>query len=169
MKKKFFLLFIFFTFIGFVFGCCSSALAKEAFTAEVTKIIDGDSLIARAGRKKYEIRLYGIDAPEYDQPYSDKAKKLVKNTILGRQVQVVPVEWDRYHRLVAIVYYDGESINQRLISSGLAWYYPKYCKIDICKTWKRSGKKAKNLRKNLWSDSSPMAPWKWKQNKYKRK
>lgn len=150
--------------------CFSShAFAKKPFTAIVTKVIDGDSLKVRAGRKNYEIRLYGIDAPEYDQPYASKAKKLVKKTILGKKVDVTPVEWDRYHRLVAIVERDGQSINKRLISSGLAWYYPRYCKMKVCGSWKQEGKKSRKARKNIWSTSSSVAPWKWKRDKHKRK
>lgn len=149
--------------------CFSShAFAGKAFTAIVTKVIDGDSLKVRAGQKNYEIRLYGIDAPEYDQPYAAKAKKLVNKAILGKKVLVTPVEWDRYHRLVAIVDCDGQSINRQLLSSGLAWYYPKYCKMKVCRDWKQEEKNSKNKKNNIWSTSSSVAPWKWKQDKHKR-
>lgn len=149
--------------------CSTIVFAKKPFTAKVTKIIDGDSLKVREGKKVYEIRLYGIDAPEYDQPYSSKAKKLVKRTILGKRVSIIPVEWDKYHRLVAIVFYKDEAINERLLSRGLAWYYPKYCKKSVCQSWKRTAKTAKKNKQNIWSDSSSVAPWKWKYNKHKRK
>ena len=152
----------------FSFDFTVSAFAQKSFTAEIVKIIDGDSLKARNGKKLYEIRLYGIDAPEYDQPYASKAKKLVKKIILGKKVNVVPVEWDKYHRLVAIVNFKDQSINKRLLSSGLAWYYPKYCKMSICKEWKQEGKKAKKRGENIWSDPLSMAPWKWKYIKHKR-
>lgn len=150
--------------------CFSShVLAKKPFTAIVTKVIDGDSLEVKAGRKTYEIRLYGIDAPEYDQPYGSKAKKLVKTTILGKRVDITPVEWDKYHRLVAIVERDGQSVNKRLIKSGLAWYYPRYCTKKVCRSWKQEEKDSRKRKKNIWSTSSSVAPWKWKRDKHRRK
>lgn len=145
------------------------AFAQRPFTAVVTSIIDGDSIKVRDGRKKYEIRLYGIDAPEYGQPYGAKAKKLVKKTILRKKVHVIPVERDKYNRLVAIILYDGKSINKRLISSGLAWYYPKYCKMRVCRDWRKEWKKAQKRRRNIWKNSSAKAPWKWRQEQYKKK
>lgn len=154
---------------GSILFCSSSVCAKKAFTAKVTKIIDGDSIKVRAGKKVYEIRLYGIDAPEYDQPYSSKAKKLVSGTIKGKTVSVLPVERDRYNRLVAIVFYNDETINERLLRHGLAWYYPKYCKKSVCKSWKKIGKIAKKDKKNIWSDPSSVAPWKWKYAKHSKK
>lgn len=171
MKKPFVIL-----VLPFLLSCCvlfysGVVFAKKPFTAKVTKIIDGDSLKVRAGKKVYEIRLYGIDAPEYDQPYSSKAKKLVKQTILGKRVTIIPVEWDKYHRLVAIVFYNNEAINERLLRRGLAWYYPKYCKMSVCRSWKITGKTARKNKQNIWSDSSSVAPWKWrhhKHNKHKR-
>lgn len=152
----------------FVLCFSSHAFAKKPFTAIVTKVIDGDSLKVRAGRKNYEIRLYGIDAPEYDQPYASKAKKLVKKAILGKKVLVTPVEWDRYHRLVAMVDHDDQSINKWLITSGLAWYYPRYCKMKVCRDWKQEGEKSRERKKNIWSTSLSVAPWKWKRDKHKR-
>lgn len=169
MKRPFVLLSLLIFFSATIMFCSSLVYAKKAFTAKVTKIIDGDSIKVRTGKKVYEIRLYGIDAPEYDQPYSAKAKKLVKKTIKGKTVTVLPVEWDKYNRLVAIVSYNDETINERLLSRGLAWYYPKYCKKSVCKSWKKTGKTAKKHKQNIWSDPSSVAPWRWKYNKHKRK
>jgi len=169
MKRPFFVLSILLFFTICFLSFSSTVFAKKPFTAKVTKIIDGDSLKVRDGKKMYEIRLYGIDAPEYDQPYSSKAKKLVKQTILGKRVTIIPVEWDKYQRLVAIVSYKDEAINERLLRRGLAWYYPKYCKMSVCRSWKKTGKTAKKNKQNIWSDSTSVAPWKWKYNKHIRK
>lgn len=169
MKRSSLILSVLIFSAGCVFFCSNDVFAKKPFTGVVTKIIDGDSLKVRQGKKSYEIRLYGVDAPEYDQPYSSAAKKLVKQTILGKRVDVIPVEWDRYHRLVAIVSYGGNTINERLLQYGLAWYYPKYCKKSVCQNWKKIGKIAKKNKKNIWSDPSSVAPWTWKYNKHKKK
>ena len=169
MKRPFVVVFILVFSAGCFLSFSSTVFAIKQFTAKVTKIIDGDSLKVRNGKKVYEIRLYGIDAPEYDQPYASKARKLVKRRILGKRVNIDPVEWDKYHRLVAIVSYKDEAINERLLRYGLAWYYPKYCKMSFCRSWKKIGKKAKKEKQNIWSYSDPVAPWKWRYNKHKGK
>lgn len=140
---------------------------QDPFTARVTKVIDGDSIEVRSGKKKYEVRLYGIDAPEYDQPFAASAKKYVKKSILDKKVSILPVDEDRYGRLVAIVKRGQSTINERLLERGLAWYYPKYCKKRVCSSWKKKSKSAKKKRKNIWSDADPIAPWRWKYNKQK--
>jgi endonuclease YncB( thermonuclease family) len=143
--------------------------AKKTFFAKVTKVIDGDSLKVRDEIKSYEIRLYGIDAPEYDQPYAREAKGMVKNIALGQQVQIVPVEWDKYGRLVAIVNVGQSSVNSELLRNGLAWYYPRYCKMRVCGVWKETAKEARRKRINIWSRDTSVAPWRWKQIKYQSK
>lgn len=167
-KSNYFIVFTVF----FVFLCNTGELpagtsTMKPFVAKVTKVIDGDSLKVRKGKKNYELRLYGIDAPEYDQPFAGKAKKFVKKKISGKKVQVIPIERDKYKRLVAIVVLGDETINYELLRHGLAWYYPKYCKKRICSSWKKESKAAKKKKKNIWSDPSPVSPWKWKYYKHK--
>ena len=54
-----------------------SDLAAGQYTAEVTKIIDGDSIVVNYKNQSVKVRLWGIDTPEYKQAYSKAAKKLV--------------------------------------------------------------------------------------------
>ena len=60
--------------IIFYFSACFSAPQQETVAAAVDYIIDGDSLVIRRDTRTMEVRLWGIDAPEYDQPDSDSAK-----------------------------------------------------------------------------------------------
>lgn len=52
----------------------------EELVGKVIGIIDGDTIVVRAGRTVEKVRLSGIDCPErflfnpkYSQPYADKA------------------------------------------------------------------------------------------------
>lgn len=153
----------------FVFALVpTNDMAAKNFHGTVTKVIDGDSMRIKTESGDYEVRLYGIDAPEYDQNYAQEAKMKVKRALYRKRVKVIPVEWDKYKRLVAIVEYsDDSSINELLLRNGLAWYYPKYCKKRICGSWKQVARKAREKKLNIWSENSPVAPWRWKQRKYK--
>jgi endonuclease YncB( thermonuclease family) len=131
----------------------------------VKKVIDGDSLLVVSGKKTIAIRLYGVDCPEYDQPFSPEAKALLRKRVHGKKVLVQPEYYDSYKRLVAIVQYDDQMLNGELVQAGLAWVYPQYCRKKICKSWERMENSAKNQNRGIWSSTPPVPPWKWKRMK----
>jgi len=158
------------TLLFFLLTCTvCPANARTPFTGVVKKIIDGDSLLIKAGRKTIEVRLYGIDCPEYDQPFSAAAKALVRRKVYGKKVLVQPLYTDSYRRLVAIVTYGDHTLNSDLVQSGLAWIYPQYCRKKICRAWQEREESARTMKKGIWSRSRPISPWKWKKQKRSQK
>ncbi len=140
----------------------SSNKEKHSFLATVTKIVDGDTFeISRAGRTE-TIRLWGIDSPEWDQPYSNEAKYLLMKTVLDTQILIHPFYYDKFGRLIASVNRSGQNINQLLVEKGLAWVHIYYCNKEICKIWKTKQGNARKQRIGLWSKSQPVPPWQWK-------
>ena len=152
-------------FAVFLTSLVSQALAGDAFYGSVAKVIDGDSLVIVSGNKKIEVRLYGVDAPEWDQPFSPEAKALVRQCVYGRKVLVQPEYFDSYKRLVAIVQYDDQILNGELVQAGLAWVYPHYCHKNICNSWKGMEKSAQKQKIGMWSSTPPIPPWQWKRMK----
>ncbi len=136
--------------------------ASDNFQAKVIKIIDGDSLVVRYQGKAIEVRMWGIDAPEWQQPYSQKAKEFTRRRLTNRWVTIEPKDRDDYKRLVAVVWLGKESINEEMIERGLAWVHIYYCKESICNSWKDVEKKALNERVGLWAGTNPVPPWVWK-------
>lgn len=139
--------------------------ANEAFIGTVKKIIDGDSLLIVSGTRTIEVRLYGIDCPEYDQPFAAYAKAQVKKLVYGETVLVHPAYFDSYNRQVAIVIHGGETLNGELVRRGLAWVYPRYCRKKVCDSWKKMERAAINDKRGLWSRSEAISPWSWKRMK----
>lgn len=96
------------------------------------KVIDGDSL--RRGGK--EIRLYGIDAPEYRQTCGDamnrpypcgrEAASALRGLVEGRQVSCRTIETDRYLRDVSLCEVDGGSLNEAMVRDGWATAYLRH-------------------------------------------
>jgi endonuclease YncB( thermonuclease family) len=144
----------------------SPSLAKEPFVGTVKKNIDGDSLVIFSGKKRIEVRLYGVDCPEYNQPFSNEAKALARKRVYGKKVLVRPEYYDYYKRLVAIVEYRDQTLNSELVRAGLAWVYPKFCRKQICKSWKKMENSAKMEKKGIWSTTQSIPPWKWKRIKH---
>lgn len=143
----------------------SPAMAKEPFFASVKRIIDGDSLLVVSGKKTIEIRLYGVDCPEYNQPFSNEAKSLAEKEVYGQKVLVKPEYYDSYKRLVAIVEYENQILNSELVGAGLAWVYPQYCRKEVCKSWKNMEDSARKSQRGMWGGSPPIPPWEWKKMK----
>ena len=140
----------------------SSGFASEAFVGSVKKIIDGDSLLIVSAHKTIEVRLYGIDCPEYRQPFSNAAKKMVQKKVGGQNVLVRPEYYDKYERMVAIVQYGDDTLNSELVRAGLAWVSPYFCRKDICTAWQQLEISARESQRGLWREKQPVPPWQWK-------
>lgn len=129
----------------------------------VFKVMDGDSLRVKKGGKVYEIRLYGIDTPEYGQRYGGKAKRFTKARTYKKTVSIQDKDVDQYGRIVALVKSQGRLVNQELVTAGLAWVYPRYClDTKICNSMQKDEKRARKARRGLWKDTHPLPPWEWR-------
>lgn len=130
----------------------------------VVGVIDGDTADIRLESGMIRIRFHAIDAPESGQPNGKAAKAALSQLIFGKAVEVEPFEQDRYDRLVARVWLDGQDINAAMIKSGNAWTYrryanePAYCEYE---------KAARDLGRGLWRlpPAERVAPWEWRQRK----
>ncbi|MDD2465094.1 MAG: thermonuclease family protein [Desulfobulbus sp.] len=152
-----------FGFVVFI-GLYSSALA---FDAEVTRILDGDSFRVRQGHTITEIRLYGIDCPEYRQAGWKQAKKMTQ-TLLGKgTIEIQPMDTDRYGRTVALVRTQGRLVNAELVRTGWAWVYRRYCHAQpLCRELENFEQEAQNGRRGIWQKNPPTPPWVWKRQNH---
>ena len=115
-----------------------------------TKVIDGDSLIVNGK----EIRLSGIDAPEFFQVCYDKngkeyecgqkAKKVLES-LVGKDIKCKTLEVDRYKREVAICFSRGKNINKEMVRRGWAVAYTLYTN-----DYEKAEIEAKEKRKGIW-------------------
>lgn len=141
------------------------AHAEITLTGKVTKIIDGDSVLVLQRGLYHEVRLWGIDCPEYDQPYAVAAGKLVKTLLRGKIVTVKVKNRDMYGREVGVIHRGTLNVNEELIRQGAAWVYGRYCRESICREWKKLETRARSEQQGLWSGKNVIAPWKWRRSK----
>ncbi len=138
------------------------AQGERSFPAKVRKVRDGDSILVEKEGASYEIRLYGIDAPEYHQLGGREARFWLQENIAGKTVGIRVINRDRYDRLVAIVTSAGKNINEELVALGLVQVYDRYCRQEICKHWKQQQRVARQKRWGLWRQRHPVSPWIWR-------
>ena len=132
--------------------------ALFALALVVVGVSDGDTLTVQDGGVKTVLRLAEIDAPERTQPYSQVSRRNLEALCRhAKQIDIEPVETDRYGRTVAHVHCDGVHVNWRQVEDGLAWCFTRYLKQpDICLPLERA---ARDQKRGLWRESESVAPW----------
>lgn len=136
----------------------------EVFSADVVKVIDGDTLEVRHQGRTLRVRLFGIDTPEWQQEFSHQAEEFTRQRVERQRVELRSKDQDKYGRLVAVVHVGGDSLNEELLREGLAWVHIYYCKEPICRKWRQLEQEARIARRGLWKNDTPVPPWKWKQS-----
>src|SRR6478736_9024754 len=94
----------------------------------VERVVDGDTVIVRAGGGALRVRLLGIDTPETVDPdrpvgcFGPEASAYTKHLLTGRSVTLVYDRelHDRYGRLLAYIYLGGKFVNAALVELGYA-------------------------------------------------
>lgn len=86
-------------------------------------VVDGDTIKIQ----KTQIRLFGVDAPELNHPYGQKAKWAMVRLCKGHTVRAEITENDAYGRTVAKCFLpDGRDLSAELVKQGLAIDWPKF-------------------------------------------
>lgn len=114
--------------------------------------IDGDSL--RQGDA--EIRLHGIDAPEYQQACRDRAgaewpcgrqaSYFLQDLVRGKTVVCTSLERDRYQRIVASCEAGGIRLNREMVKEGWAIAYRRHSTSYVA-----SEEEARRARRGIWA------------------
>ena len=96
------------------------------------QVVDGDSL--RNGDT--DIRLYGIDAPEYRQSCFDKNKleypcgkqeaNILRGLVKDHDVNCSSIDTDRYGRAVSVCKIDRLELNAEMVKQGWAVAYARH-------------------------------------------
>lgn len=116
-------------------------------------VLDGDSI--RVSRK--EVRLFGIDAPEYSQTCFNKknieyncglnSKEFLIKLIGGKKIDCFYAQKDKYDRFLAKCYLDNLSINEEIIKNGMAVVY-NFTESD--EVIDKLEEQAKNKKIGIW-------------------
>lgn len=135
-----------------------------AYQAKVKNVHDGDSIAVYGPDEQIvNVRLYGIDAPEFKQAYGYQAKTRLRKLAGRKTLEITPVDTDRFGRTVALVYdADGRMLNETMVAEGLAWVYEKYCHKDLCENLRTLQEAARQERRGLWTDPDPQKPEDWR-------
>ncbi|MCX6007906.1 MAG: thermonuclease family protein [Chloroflexi bacterium] len=139
----------------------AGASGSNRIEAEVTKVIDGDTIEVSIKGVQYKLRYIGVDAPEPDSidtntrniamKAADKNSELVRDRTVEIEKDVS--ETDRYGRLLRYVYAGGFMVNAELVKCGYAQAvsYPPDIKYQSLFSSLQAGAKASKV--GLWGSS----------------
>ena len=131
-------------------------------TAEVVRIVDGDTVVLRLRGDETTVRLIGVDTPETVHPrrpveaYGKEASRFLTNLLAGESVylQSEPGNTvDRYGRTLGYLYRvpDGLFVNLEIVRQGYGHAYTKYpfTHMDLFRFYES---KARDAGRGLWGD-----------------
>jgi endonuclease YncB( thermonuclease family) len=125
-------------------------------TAQVLRVVDGDTLVIEGSQGTEKIRIGQIDAPEKSQAYGPQATACLANLVANKQVSVCRDGGDRYGRTIANLIVNGADVGTQLVAKGCAWAYDKY--LEDQSVLPTLQDQAKSGGRGLWAANST-APW----------
>ena len=130
-------------------------------SATVTRVVDGDTLVVKVGRRTERARMIGIDTPEsvkqdtpvecFGREAAARTRELLPSGTTVRLLRDVE-ERDDYGRLLVYVYRagDGMFINLALVSEGFAEAKSYPPNVARNAELKQAGFEARAARRGLW-------------------
>lgn len=135
----------------------------EEIHGKVISVADGDTLtILTSEKRSLRVRLAGIDAPEYGQPYGNRSWASLAELCARKEARVTAAGKDRYSRTLGRVHCAGVDANAEQVRRGMAWVFDRYA-TDA--TLYAEQDAARAARRGLWAWSKPIAPWDWREAK----
>lgn len=143
----------------------------------LSRVIDGDTIAALTNGGWFQqpgsqrIRLYGIDAPEMDQPGGGEAARHLQQLLGGRRTLWLETrDTDRYGRTVGLLWPRPgrlqDSYNYRMVRDGQARAYMLQGPADRA-VFTQAEQEARRQRRGIWKreKTARTAPWEHRQRR----
>jgi endonuclease YncB( thermonuclease family)/thiol-disulfide isomerase/thioredoxin len=142
----------------------ASPASAIVLRAKVAEVRDGKSLVVVNGSRSLTVILVAVDTPDLLQEYGDVAREHLASLVLGKEVQIEFTQLQTTS-VVGKVVYNNADIGLQIIRDGVAWY-DKSNDQDLSgaerTVYVAAEQAARNERRGLWHDGSPMPPWVWR-------
>jgi len=126
----------------------------------IETIHDGDTVTCLDTEgKRQKVRLVGIDAPEFGQPFGDAARRALATKLAGGAVRVEGDARDQHGRLLGTLWIDDRNVNRELVAEGWAWVFGGFAPDDALLAAEADARRG---RRGLWADPQAVSPAHWR-------
>ena len=132
----------------------------------VDRVLDGDTILGVDAEQP--VRLWGVDAPELDQPGGEQAAQHLRSLApAGKVIRMLVVKEDLKELLLVILGDSGgQATNNRMVADGWAFHInTSDSRGNSCLY--TAQRYARDLRYGLWAmyDDGGVRPWDWHRGK----
>lgn len=136
-------------------GALVLALGQAALATEASfvRAADGDSLVVEVEGLQAELRLIGVDCPEFRQQWGKEAQAFSERFASAGPLRLTfdKERRDRYHRALAYVWRGNRMLNEELVREGLAVVYCLKRNRTYCERFQRAEEEARAARRGFWA------------------
>jgi endonuclease YncB( thermonuclease family) len=136
-------------------------VCAQSYNGTVIRVIDGDTFVFQTEDGSFTVRMYGIDAPERDQPFSEESAEFLSK-YLHKDAVFKANGTDRYGRRLGTLFIDGKDVNLLSLKGGYSWHFKRYSSDQ---QYANAEEYARKNKIGLWALPNPIPPWEWRQAK----
>ncbi len=135
-------------------------------SAQVVRVVDGDTIEVAIGGENYRVRYIGINTPETVDPrrpvqcFGREASQRNRELVDGKMVELEKdvSETDDFGRLLRYVWVDGEMVNAALVRDGFAQAMSYPPDIKYQDLFLQLAREAREAGRGLWSGCLTPSP-----------
>lgn len=150
-----------FRFFVFVFLMVPTALFSQGSRGRIVRMIEGDIFLFQTRDSTFRVNMYGIDAPEPGQAFSDKTVEFME-TFLWAEAEIRIKKNINQTGISAVLYINDRNMNKELVKRGYAWHNKIHSNdAELA----RAEMRAREKKEGLWIDVNPASPWDFRKGK----
>lgn len=138
----------------------------EIISGQVIGIVDGDTLVfVDVKNQQHMIRLAGIDAPEKEQNFGQRARTSLSAMSADQKATADCRKRGPNRHEICVVTVGGKDLGLEQVRAGMAWRYRQDIAQQTAQeraNYQQAEFDAKIHRLGLWTGVNPTPPWDWR-------
>ncbi|MFQ5966028.1 MAG: thermonuclease family protein [Acidimicrobiia bacterium] len=142
--------------LAIVLAVSACTAAPEGVTVTVLDVIDGDTIRVLSNGSLEDVRLVGINSPEWVECQGPEAAAALEEMLERDRARLVvdTSDRDQYGRLLRLVFSEGDFVNESLVRAGLAIAFSVPPDVSAANLLSRAEESAERSWAGIWDPSA---------------